>query len=206
MNSLARAWNCRDRSTGLVSALARHLILAAVLLSVVALGACGDDDGPTADETPPEVQQDVQAAIDRILAENGFRSDGDNDGVVDALDRYPGDDYGDDDRDGWANWIDLAPQESSRTVPPAATQYQTPDQVADAQERAIHQKNAEILAGNGRALEVINQQLDREAKDQDTDGIPDLYDPQTYMRFGGDDDNDDTPNGRDVLPLNPGYE
>jgi hypothetical protein len=189
-----------------VSVLAQCLILAAVLLSVVALGACGDDNGGTTDETPPEPQQDVQAAIDRTLANNGFRTDGDNDGVVDALDRYSGDDYGDDDRDGWANWVDLAPQESSRAVPPAATQYQTPEQVVDAQEQAIHQKNAEILAANNRALEFINQQLDRQAKDQDTDGIPDLYDPQTYMRFDGDDDNDDIPNGRDILPLDPSYE
>ena len=200
MNRLA-ASNRRRRATGLASLFARYLILAAVPLSVGALCACDDDD-----DTPTEVQPDVQAAVDRILANNGFRSDGDGDGVVDALDGYSGNDYGDDDRDGWANWVDLAPQDGSRAVPLSATQYETAEQAEDARRQTIQQRNAEILAANNQALEIINEQLDRQAKDQDTDNIPDLYDTQPNMRFDGDEDNDDTPNGRDILPLNPGFD
>jgi hypothetical protein len=213
------------------ASLARAVLLLAMFIVFSAQDdGCGDDPEPSPTQAPTQAgsaptptrsvadlicegartQGDADSDCvpdvrDKAPGQNDFTFDEDGDGVAIALDRFQGNDFGDEDGDGWANWIDRAPNNPETTttqVPPAS---ESQDQVAEAERQRLIAE-ADRLANENLKLQFLNDQLDREAKNSDTDDIPDLYDSQPYLDYSDDEDNDDTPNGRDQFPLNPGYD
>jgi hypothetical protein len=144
---------------------------------------------------------DVIDSADKSPGQDDFQVDSDGDGASDALDRFAGDDYGDADGDGRANWVDLQPLSAATTVSPATTQPPTPTQAADVTREAVLNEQASKLNDENAALQGLIDQADRELRDTDGDQISNIYDTQPFNRFGDDDDGDGTSNGRDQFPL-----
>jgi hypothetical protein len=197
--------------------LARLTTAAAVLLVSV---ACAGEEA----SAPPGTNPDVAAAVCRLARAAGdsdcdrvidyydrapnvddWTYDHDGDGIPIALDRFEGDDLGDEDGDGFANRVDLDPRDPARTLdaPSAAA---TPSAAAEQQRNAILDAESKKLARQSTALDFVNQHLDRHDRDRDGDGASDIADDQPDLRWGDDYDGDGTVNGRDLFPHNDAYD
>jgi hypothetical protein len=197
-------WNRREGK--------RVVVGAALLLFLTLFAAgCGDEDESTSTTAP-----DVQAAVCRILANvdadcdrvpnftdqhsgaNDWDFDSDSDTVADPLDRYAGDDYGDDDGDGYANRFDLFPQDQTQTVPAIAAS--NAQQQVDAERQRLEEE-ARRLQNDNLARQAILDYEERHSQDTDSDGVIDLYDTQLTLDYDADEDGDGYSNGHDRFPI-----
>lgn len=190
----------------------------AVLIALsLATAACEQSDA--------RFQSQVAESVCRILASAGdadcdglhdsrdpnpglddWTLDADGDTVADPIDRYAGDDFGDADRDGYANAVDVAPLNPGQTIATLIADANAQSLAAHQRDALIDQAEALELANRSAGLEVVNAYLDRQARDSDGDGQIDLFDTQPFLPFDDDDDLDGTSNGRDLFPYDPsGY-
>ncbi len=141
----------------------------------------------------------VNDTHDRWQGSDDWAFDVDQDGVADPMDFYFGNNYADDDKDGIANWADIDPKN-----PTITTEYiggNVPQEEINKQREQITNTAVDHGLNNQiEALRILNAQLDRQSKDSDFDGNPDMYDTRTYLNDLYDEDRDGYSNGRDLFP------
>lgn len=183
-------------------------MLGAIALAMLALGFPGCDEDKQREE---EEARAVVCRLWKLLGDTNcdgkVEADADRDGIVDPIDRYPyGNDFGDDDLDGYANWVDLEPFSPQSTVP--APVPSTEEQEL-ATQRELEAEAAKLARGN-EERQIVLEQMEREAErleaeDADSDGTPDYYDPQPELHAFGDVDRDGVYNDDDLFPYSDGY-
>lgn len=184
-------------------------------LATGALSACGPDDddkitlttGEPVDSPEPDVVCQLQQRVGDTNCDGRVDADTDEDGIADPLDRYEGGyDYGDDDRDGYANWIDGEPLDSGATVgtlpDPDAADEADAERLRLLEARLSDQGNHEAVQ---RMLEIYQEADEafrqyQEGIDTDYDEIPDYRDVQPDLHRGYDEDGDRWENQDDFYP------
>jgi hypothetical protein len=132
---------------------------------------------------------------------NDWLVDTDGDTAPDPIDRYAGDDYGDDDGDGWSNWFDSAPLD--RTVAEMIARANSQDQVQIAQGLIEATATERGLAPGVSALEVLATVMTVQGHDRDGDLTLDAWDTQATLDARDDWDGDGESNGGDLFPGDP---
>jgi hypothetical protein len=198
----------------------RGVRLSSLMTSFMLLGlsGCGEDErqGSPAPDVQAATCEIVQAvdndcdgvrdASDRHPGLNDWQFDSDGDRVPDLLDKFNGDDLGDADGDGWANWADASPNGNRVGVTGTLGDLIAQSQTAQGAAEAVRQQRLHDL-NNSLVQTDVGQRIVAEAwdnlpssRDSDGDQVSDLYDTQTWMRYGDDHDGDGIVNGRDDSP------
>jgi hypothetical protein len=187
----------------------------AAILSLLISGCDGDDGSSTTSVDVSRAICHLRQAAGDVNCDGTIDYDSDGDGIPDPYDRFQGVDTADQDHDGFANWADPQPYQlwqspqTSQQAPqlPPSSSPQDATQIVDQQLQAQAQQQAEENARLQVIIDAQKQEQARwEAMDSDSDTIPDVDDPQPYLDYLGDDDNDGTSNGHDLFPLNDGFD
>ncbi len=195
---------------------AEYGAVTAAMLAVV-LPGCDHDEGttPTTRTTTTELRGvpcQLWDALGDVDCDGVIERDTDDDGIPDPLDRYPGGyDYGDDDGDGYANWIDADPLSADSTVEslpesgdaPAVDDRTDWEAELESQVGAADQEAVQTLLDGYREMQEAHEEY-QEGLDTDYDTIPDYQDPQPDLHWNRDQDGDGFYNHEDYFPTDDG--